>query len=984
METNSHTLHRRLRRRTPSLKSPATADEEAATNPSSSSSYDSTSSSSLPSLTNISSIEGSASGSSSSTWQVAPHSLLHDVEHASISEAPLADHHRRQHLERPDKTVSLSQMEAEITSDQAGPSSIPMYRPSCVSEPGSVHHSPQMVDVELNNESQVIALASSIAFAPCPSASSLPSPVAGSISASAGWSTFRREAKSQSPRLTRRQSLPNLRARRTYDLDLPAVHKSLLPVHFASHLKAIGCLCPTARTTSMTASTSNSPGPSTFMAQQMPSSAPSTSSSSSSTKKFTLVPILVPPIRVELLQELELSNLLSIPQLRHDAFFDPCMQIQAKFKGYTHPWRKEAIELYWTAVAREIELDCICTEYAITSSPAFTAKRFPCICAYEEPRSQFNFSRVDLLIVELRKILLRTLSGQTVTPTTHQPTATPMQLTMFDSCKKGYNGNLFKLASVQANAPMTTTKVEPHAFARLEDILDPKVMDQQLYHGCLDVVGLLTHICTLLQQSCAPSRLATVRKMIDDLETLDLSHVAPDDDEGDQYHQPNTNRAKYGLTPILRSLFELLEGMQLDLANDHLCRLRPWLCATASSFEANRFEAQLQADEEAGRTRQAGLQRTRDWWQASIEAETAAKDGPQIDPKYLKGHEQATFYRQVFSRGFIRLVFDSRMSNFSLAETSAFAFPETLQLDVLRMTAFHQQSIDLSLLCLFTLLFKQLASSGIEQQSSGSQEHHHDPARRLRISALTSELLKRVKAETRYFFEGKGGTSTTRTAPASGRPSGRSDLSLDARLNDPLWKEQASRAVHRIAVLASWVWETSSDPNSVSSSPPPLKQGTNTVPGGVARLVKSWSETHLRSEAPLLQMCLARVQKASLFWVDKHLKTMYTSSKSRSPKATKATTRKRKATVEEGQEEERQAATDSPRGSKRQRMNDGSISPTHSSSEESEGEEAWVELLARCSLTPLRKELESLGDRMGPVAGLNLATFGGLYIHHLL
>lgn len=101
------------------------------------------------------------------------------------------------------------------------------------------------------------------------------------------------------------------------------------------------------------------------------------------------VPLPLPPVNIQSLREIDLSEILKNPQLRHDIIFDPQLQFRPNLDGERGRRKKITYEKYWNGVKDEIK------EIYLSSKP-------------------FNkrASRLPILFTTLREILLSLLPSK--------------------------------------------------------------------------------------------------------------------------------------------------------------------------------------------------------------------------------------------------------------------------------------------------------------------------------------------------------------------------------------------------------------------------------------------------------------------------------------------------------------------------------------------------------------------------------------------
>lgn len=346
----------------------------------------------------------------------------------------------------------------------------------------------------------------------------------------------------------------------------------------------------------------------------------------------------------------------------------------------------------------------------------------PCICRKSKPADDRNSlsarlpSRVSALITELRDILLALL-----------PLASGGDL-------QRQNGS-GKSAKAFAANPTTTLA----AVQMINETLDSELIAQEVAHGVLDVISLANFFGQILKSHCAPMRDELVETMVESIrkggEKNDMSLVS------------------YGL----RLCFEVLELMKLDIANHQLRMLRPYLLETAAEFECNTLPQLIESQktEHIGQSEESedpsmqGAVKTKSWLTSASNRLAAASFGTV---------ELGTHRTQTAIEGVMELLFNpdlqehpaalSRLPYGKHAAGSPEAIaalqrsrrykllslpmsaevPETLHLDLTRLQLFHGDVVDLCIVQLLLLLFRQLC---LARQPSPTLQEVEDMRRQI-------------------------------------------------------------------------------------------------------------------------------------------------------------------------------------------------------------------------------------------------------------
>ena len=123
------------------------------------------------------------------------------------------------------------------------------------------------------------------------------------------------------------------------------------------------------------------------------------------------VPSLSPPVTRQTLAELDLTEVLRNPQLRHDITFDSTLMFRPNYDGERGQKKRQTADRYWPAVARELATGCRCSAYAGQAL-------LTCVCDPSSGASSIASrlpSRIPTLIDELRAILLSIIPSPTLT-----------------------------------------------------------------------------------------------------------------------------------------------------------------------------------------------------------------------------------------------------------------------------------------------------------------------------------------------------------------------------------------------------------------------------------------------------------------------------------------------------------------------------------------------------------------------------------------
>lgn len=381
------------------------------------------------------------------------------------------------------------------------------------------------------------------------------------------------------------------------------------------------------------------------------------------------IPSLRPPITKDTLRELDLQQVLKCRQLRHDVLFDADLVFRPSFDGdryarsrHCTPWdadsccsgdrKREAADRYWMALTRELAMGCRCTAFSF--APSATAMHnghqatiLPCICRTSADLLTRLPSRVTALAVELRDTLV------TILP-------------------------IAQGAEVEMEA----------TFRAIRDTIDPELITQEAAHGVLDLLSLARFLVPIIKAHCAPMRDELVDCMLRSIE------------KGQQ------NSDSEAIGHGLRCCFSILEIMKLDIANHQLRVVRPYLLDNAADFERAAVSQAIGPKDIS-----TALPKTEHWLVAAAVRQQLGGVGLSsrslvqlvtdgVLELLFRPHSQVTKPRLPLGRS-------SRKSQSSrLPEPTD--MPELLDLDIFRLQSLHSDVVDLAIMTLLILLFRQL------------------------------------------------------------------------------------------------------------------------------------------------------------------------------------------------------------------------------------------------------------------------------------
>ncbi|PWN28658.1 hypothetical protein BDZ90DRAFT_259687 [Jaminaea rosea] len=589
------------------------------------------------------------------------------------------------------------------------------------------------------------------------------------------------------PRLTRSHSLPNLRACTHGDPSQPSIHHLALPANAIAFLQSAyrASGLPTRDAAGNTPAFYAALRHSLHRAGRLP-----THAAQEATPVPLSIPPTLPPITRSTLRELDMGEILKNPQLRHDVVFDSNVSFRPNWDGERGRKKREACERYWVAVGREVELGCTCTSFEEVQEGE--GRLVPCGCVGRgDPARGMGRnvmpSRLPHLIAELRAICLSILPPASAYGAAARATvAGATSRGSYSAARAG----IAHLASMRS-------AVSSHQSV-LNATLDPSLISQQREHGVLDATAMLRVVVDILQQHCSPARESNVRTLVSHLEAGQV-------------------------VLALRSCFELLELMKLDLANHQLRAARPLIVAGAVDFESQWFRQSVEQGV-------VSVEKTASWWGKAWKsaAETAS---PTVDRAFILGMmdlimetPQADLLSSAARAALPLPLVSSTVSSSWLNHTLAPSYPETFQFDAYRLWVINNDLVDLVVVQMLLLLFSQLACSGTSDVNL--------LAARGRASALAQQQASSVKDELWVLLN-----EARETPRAAG----------SFKLRDPAWKAKVKDLLLHVAARAARVW---AEATGRDAAPPST---------GTQAMLESWLETTLQPGSTMSTLCYTRV-----------------------------------------------------------------------------------------------------------------------------
>ncbi|KAI9478917.1 T-complex protein 11-domain-containing protein [Zychaea mexicana] len=203
---------------------------------------------------------------------------------------------------------------------------------------------------------------------------------------------------------------------------------------------------------------------------------------------------------------------------------------------------------------------------------------------------------------------------------------------------------------------------------QISEALDVALIEQQTKQKIFDLDANLQYVLQVMRQICAPVRDEAIEK---------IGHTA------NSVHQ-------------LRAILEMLDEMALDLGNFRLRSLRPHLIPVAVEYERSKFGEALAKGE-------VGLAKTRTWLQAAKERRTEVAN--ERNPENVPSGSSDPSTEAVFEEAFISLLTSPEI-------VSATWCPETVLLDVERITRYQNEMQSITIVAALVMLAKNFGHLG--------------------------------------------------------------------------------------------------------------------------------------------------------------------------------------------------------------------------------------------------------------------------------
>ncbi|KAF9948387.1 hypothetical protein BGZ72_009700 [Mortierella alpina] len=279
----------------------------------------------------------------------------------------------------------------------------------------------------------------------------------------------------------------------------------------------------------------------------------------------------------------------------------------------------------------------------------------------------------------------------------------------FDSIREdAAKGELGKwIPSILTSIRMQLLDMVPPGSAtahRVAEAFDLEFVQQQVDRKVYDVKAALEGVLDIMSKLCAPIRDPSIRQLQEDLQQV--SQHAFQTEQGTSASSSNAPASKYtansvspkDLVSVLQGILELLEQMLMDMANFRLIAARPKLEQQAIPYEQDAFKSML-ADGETT------LEATTTWLQASATSFLSAKaTSPPTSPSEAATTSSPTLpgsgspgsaasakngnrHYEVFANAVLDLLFSKK----AVETLGKNEFPETFELDRMRLTRYQNE-----------------------------------------------------------------------------------------------------------------------------------------------------------------------------------------------------------------------------------------------------------------------------------------------------
>lgn len=170
----------------------------------------------------------------------------------------------------------------------------------------------------------------------------------------------------------------------------------------------------------------------------------------------------LPPVNTQSLREIDLTEILKNPQLRHDILFDPQLQFRPNLDGERGRRKKQVVDKYWTEVEEECK-ECMQLSSKLNGNASNNITTTGSSLVTSLSKFHLKYSKLPRLFSTLRDILITLLPSKD--------------------------------------------------RAAVYDVMDVDLLVQQLRKGVVDFVSLAKWLANVFKSHCAPMRDAWVDEM---------------------------------------------------------------------------------------------------------------------------------------------------------------------------------------------------------------------------------------------------------------------------------------------------------------------------------------------------------------------------------------------------------------------------------------------------------------------------------------
>ncbi|KAF9988579.1 hypothetical protein BGZ75_009156 [Mortierella antarctica] len=272
----------------------------------------------------------------------------------------------------------------------------------------------------------------------------------------------------------------------------------------------------------------------------------------------------------------------------------------------------------------------------------------------------------------------------------------------FDSIREdAAKGELGKwIPSILTSIRMQLLDMVPPGSAtahRVAEAFDLEFVQQQVDRKVYDVKAALEGVLDIMSKLCAPIRDVSIRQLQEDLQQVS-QHPFQTEQGTSSSNTPTPKYTATSVSPkdlvsVLQGILELLEQMLMDMANFRLIAARPKLEQQAIPYEQDAFKTMLEDGE-------TSLEATTTWLQTSATrflsskstsppsspSETATSSSGSGSPGSASAKSGNRHY-EVFANAVLDLLFSKK----AVETLDKNEFPETFELDRMRLTRYQNE-----------------------------------------------------------------------------------------------------------------------------------------------------------------------------------------------------------------------------------------------------------------------------------------------------